>query len=453
MTADQERKKLRVLVVGAGIAGLAAGRALREHHEVHIFEQSSFKTEVGAAIHTGPNASRILLNWGLNLDRLESPDCRHIYEYSISGKLVSHRQVDLTKLFGAPWLLNHRVSLHKELLYLATSHDAALPGEPAQLHCGAKVVAIDGENGTITLANGETFQGDIIVGGDGIKSTLQSYVLNQPVTARPSGHSAYRFLIPFTRLRELHDAEVDRILAEPSLTMFVGQDRRMVCYTCRYDGQDLLNVVAMVPDVGLFEASTESWSATGSLQDLAASFADFPPTVKQILGQASECGLYQLRDQEPLAQWHRHRALLIGDAAHPMLPHLGQGGSQAIEDAEALAYVLSTSPGLPELESVHKALERFQTLRHFRATISQEKSRSQALGPRAGSQEELLGKNPLLFTGFLYDYQGAQEWEQRMKEGRVGKVPDGPPVPAKAAASSDSKRAGDAHVSASSVNA
>lgn len=375
---------------------------------------------------TGPNATRILLKWGMDLERLESPNCRNIYEYNISGKLVMHRPLNTVDIFGAPWLLNHRISLHKELQYLATSDDPALPGEPAKLHLASKVVDVDGEKGTITLADGSTFQGDIIVGGDGIKSLLQKYVLGRPANAQPSGHSAYRLLIPFEKLRELDDEEVNKSMAAPSLTMFVGQDRRVVCYTCKYDGRDLLNVVAMVPDEGLFENSTESWSAQGSLSDLAASFADFPPTAKKILGQATECGLYQLRDQDPLELWHRNRVLIIGDAAHPMLPHLGQGGSQAIEDAEALAYVLKTTEGLPQLENVKGALERLQTLRHYRATVSQERSRSQALGPRPGSQEEMLGKNTFEFTRFLYDYFGAEDWEKRVKEGRTGKQDDVP---------------------------
>lgn len=378
----------------------------------------------------------------MDLERLESPNCRHIYEYNISGKLVSHRPLNTIDIFGAPWLLNHRISLHKELQYLATSDDPALPGQPAQLHLASKVVDVDGEAGTITLADGTTFQGDIVVGGDGIKSLLQQYVLGRPAKAKPSGHSAYRLLIPFDKLRALNDPEVNKSLDAPSLTMFVGQDRRVVCYTCKYHGRDLLNIVAMVPDQGLFEKSTESWSAEGSLKDLAASFAEFPSTAKKILAQATECGLYQLRDQDPLEVWHRNRVLIIGDAAHPMLPHLGQGGSQAIEDAEALAYVLKTTKGLPQLENVKAALERLQTLRHYRATVSQERSRSQALGPRPGTQEEMLGKNTFEFTRFLYDYFGAEDWEQRVKDGRTGKqddvplgVPSQPAAPAPASVS------------------
>ncbi|CBQ73806.1 related to Salicylate hydroxylase [Sporisorium reilianum SRZ2] len=444
-TTAEQRKKLRILIVGAGIAGLAAGRALREDHEVHIFESSSFKTEVGAAIHTGPNATRILTKWGMDLERLESPNCRHIYEYNVSGKLVSHRPLNTIDLFGAPWLLNHRISLHKELLHLATSDDAALPGAPAQLHLGSKVVDVDGEAGVITLADGTTFQGDLIVGGDGIKSLLQHYVLGRPANAKPSGHSAYRLLIPFDSLRELDDQDVERSMSAPSLTMFVAEDRRVVCYTCKYDGRDLLNIVAIVPDEGLFEGSIESWSAKGSLKDLSASFAAFPPTVQKILSKATECALYQLRDQDPLEKWSRNRVLIIGDAAHPMLPHLGQGGSQAIEDAEALAYVLKTSDGLPQLDKMKQALERLQTLRHYRASISQERSRMQALGPRPGSQEEMLGKNTFEFTRFLYDYFGAEDWEQRIKEGRLGKdadmPPAGPPVAAAAAPAVDVKPA------------
>lgn len=375
---------------------------------------------------TGPNASRILLKWGMDLERLDSPNCRNIYEYNISGKLVSHRTVNTNELFGAPWLLNHRISLHRELQYLATSDDQALPGEPAKLHLASKVVDVDGEAGTITLADGTTFQGDIIVGSDGIKSVLQKYVLGRPANAKPSGHSAYRLLIPFERLRKLNDQDVNKIMAEPSLTMFVGQDKRVVCYTCKFDGRDLLNLAAMIPDEGLFESSTESWSAQGSLKDMIASFSHFPPMAKKILSQATECGLYQLRDQDPLELWHRNRVLLVGDAAHPMLPHLGQGGSQAIEDAEALAYVLKTTKGLPSLENVNAALQRLQTLRHYRATVSQERSRLQALGPRPGSKEEMLGKNTFELTRFLYDYFGAEDWEKRVEEGRTGMQDDVP---------------------------
>jgi salicylate hydroxylase len=364
----------------------------------------------------------------MDLDRIESPNCRHVYEHNVAGKLVLHKEVKVLEHFGSPWLLNHRVSLHRELLHLATSDDASLPGKPAVMHLSSKVVAVDGEAGRITLADGTTFEGDLIVGGDGIKSTLQQYVLGRPARAKPSGHSAYRLLIPFDRLKALQDETIDRIMSAPCLAMFVAEDRRLVCYTCKYNGEDLLNIIAIVPDEGLFEESTESWSAAGSLKDLNASFAEFCPTAKMILSQATECALYQLRDQDPLELWHRHRALIIGDAAHPMLPHLGQGGSQSIEDAEALAYVLRTSSGLPELGHVEEALKRFQKLRHFRASISQEGSRLQALGPRPGSKEELLGKNPTEFAFFLYDYQGAEEWEQRMKEGRVGKPPGGPPA-------------------------
>ncbi|TKY90288.1 hypothetical protein EX895_000286 [Sporisorium graminicola] len=423
---SQQQKKLRIAIVGAGIAGFAAARALREDHDVHIFESSSFKQELGAAIHTGPNASRILLKWGMDLERLESPNCRNIYEYHISGKLISHRPLNTIDIFGAPWLLNHRISLHKELQYLATSDDPTLPGEPAKLYLSSKVVQVDGQAGVITLADGTTFQSDIIVGGDGIKSLLQQYVLGRSANAKPSGHSAYRLMIPFDRLRELNDEKIEKSIAAPSLTMFVGQDRRVICYTCKYDGRDLLNVIAVVPDEGLFESSTESWSAKGSLTDLAASFSEFPDTARKILGQATECALYQLRDQDPLDTWHRKRVLLIGDAAHPMLPHLGQGGSQAIEDAEALAYVLKTSKGLDQLENIESALERLQTLRYYRATVSQERSRSQALGPRPGTQEEMLGKNTFEFTRFLYDYSGAEDWEQRVKEGRTSQQDDVP---------------------------
>lgn len=352
----------------------------------------------------------------MDLELLESPNCAQINEYDSLGRVIKKMPVDCTAAFGAPWLLNHRIALHKELLRLATSGNPALPGVPAKVISASKVVSIDAENASVTLEDGKVMKADVVIGADGIKSTASELVLGHKATARPSGHSAYRLLIPFERLRKLNDPEIEAIISKPSLSMFVAEDRRVVCYTCRFKGVDQLNVVAMVPDAKLNEASSESWFEPGNVEDLLKSFDEFGRLPKQILSQTTECGLYQLRDQDPLDRWCRGRLIIIGDAAHPMLPHLGQGGSQAIEDAEALAYILG-----PETTnaSVEEALERVFRLRHHRSTIAQERSRLQALGPRkiaaeTGMNTE-LGLDTYGFTKYLYDYFGARDWEAKEK--------------------------------------
>ncbi|EPQ32127.1 uncharacterized protein PFL1_00324 [Pseudozyma flocculosa PF-1] len=411
-TISKSSPRLKVTVVGAGIAGLATARALREHHDVVILETSRLKTETGAAIGTGPNASRILLGWGVDLAKLESPDGRRIIEFNKQGDVLQDIKLDMHKTYGAPFLLNHRIALHRELKRLATSEDAGIPGKPAKLLTASKVVAVDCDTATVTLEDGSQIQGDVVVGADGIKSTVRDAVLGQPLVPKPSGHSAYRTMIPFDKLHALRDAQVDEVLSMPGLIMIVGLDRRLVAYTCRLDGQDLLNIVAIVPDAGLQQTSKESWSAEGDIKALRACYEGFCPLTHKILSLADQCSLYQLRDQDPFGSWTRGKAMIIGDAAHCMLPHLSQGGSQAIEDAEAIAYALQSASGSAAVEA---SLKRAERLRIGRATFAQEHSRKQALGPRPGTEEEVAGKNPMQFTHYLYDYSGAEDWAKRME--------------------------------------
>jgi salicylate hydroxylase len=157
-----ESTRLKVIIVGAGIAGLAVARALRENHEVIILEQSHMKNEVGAAILMGPNASRVLLQFGLSPKRVGSVYCTRVIERTYQNVTQMEFHVDTEKEWGSPWLLNHRADLHEELRRLATSPD--FPGEPPELRLGCTVVSCDPESGNVTLSDGSFLQGDVIIG-------------------------------------------------------------------------------------------------------------------------------------------------------------------------------------------------------------------------------------------------------------------------------------------------
>jgi len=143
----------------------------------------------------------------------------------------------------------------------------------------------------------------------------------------PSGHSAYRLLIDAAKIRK--DPDLAFLVERGGIYQFVGLDRRIVCYPCR--NLQLLNIVAIVPDKLLNEESVENWSAEGSLDDLLKSFEAFDEVPKRIFrygpnfafaenSYATDCRLYQLRDQPPLETWTKGRAIIVGDAAHAMLP-------------------------------------------------------------------------------------------------------------------------------------
>lgn len=349
----------------------------------------------------GPNASRLILGW--NVDLSESPHFRVVREHDRHGKLVSERYLDPAATWGAPWLLNHRVTLHKQLFANAVSDK--VPGQIPKVILGKKVVSASTTDTSVTLEDGTVLKGDLIIAADGIRSAVQQAVVGNSLVAKPSGHSAYRCLIPGEAVKA--DAEWSYLFVTPGVNIFVAEDRRIVAYTCCYQGRDFLNIVAPCPDKSLVQgvASKDSWSEKGSVEELVKTFSDFSPSLQRLLSYTEECGLWQLRDQDPLVRWHKGQVVLIGDAAHPMLPHLGQGGSQAIEDADMLGYLFKDLDSSAAHDVIEARLQRFFELRWERATFCQENSREQALGGRGDSKS--LGVpllNPLKTSQYLYNY-------------------------------------------------
>ena len=181
------------------------------------------------------------------------------------------------------------------------------------------------DEATVTFANGERVRADVVVGADGIHSALQQYVV-EPSPPVPSGSMAYRGVISAASVN--WPAGVMR--------NWLGPGKRFMVYPLR--AGELLNYVGFVPTD---EQMKESWSAAGDPASLAAEFAGWDPLVREVISQVSVCFRWGIYDREPLPRWSRGRLTLLGDAAHPMLPHAGQGANQAIEDGVALAAILA----------------------------------------------------------------------------------------------------------------
>ena len=225
-----------------------------------------------------------------------------------------------------------------------------------------------------------------MIGADGIHSVLQRFVV---APAKPvfSGVVAYRGLVP--RLDE-HPAD--------ALRMWVGESKHFLVFPVRA-GQ-LLNYVGFVPSD---TSVRESWSAPGDPAALAAHFAGWDPAIGEVIaaisgpgGSGFQWGMY---DRAPLPTWSSGRLTLLGDAAHPMLPHLGQGVNQALEDAVALATLLAagtSSAGVP------RALAVYERLRRDRTALVQLGSRRQGAGwDSSGSQ--------LVDRRWIYEYDAWAE--------------------------------------------
>ncbi|KAL4811888.1 hypothetical protein BDW67DRAFT_189200 [Aspergillus spinulosporus] len=404
----------RIVIVGGGIAGLTAAIALRaRNRQIIVLEQSQLNTEIGALISLQPNASKIVyetLGLGRELERARGMVDEGFRVYSTDGELVN--EVPLTtNEYGASRLVYHRRDLHDALKRAALATDRE--GETVDIRVSSRVVRCDPINGTIETEKGETIEGDVIIGADGIHSVLRKYVLEDEITPLPTGHSAYRLMIPSNVLEEQEPEFCSKINPRSSFTsMMVAHDCRLVMGPGRQG--EVFGIVALVPDERMNEDpnAKQSWVSEGSLEKMLDTFSEFPDWVTSIFKHSRDLGLWQLRDIDPLHTWHHGRVLLIGDAAHAMLPTQGQGASQAIEDAEALRAFFAERVESPSLEEIGSIFEDVFRSRYNRASLIQAYSR-QSAKPGTAKGEKTVTMKPDEFMTFNCKYHGAKDWLRR----------------------------------------
>ncbi|KAK2607162.1 hypothetical protein N8I77_005864 [Diaporthe amygdali] len=413
MASTKSDNDFRIIIVGGGIAGLATAIALRApRRQITVLERSRMLRETGALISLQPNASKIVTKWGLDpiLQRVAEPQADRAFRmFNTEGTLV--REIPLSRsMFGADRMMYHRQDLQAALREAATTTKDGMEGKPvAVIRTAAEVVNCDPAEGSVSLKDGEVLGADLIIGADGIKSVIRDVVVGENRTAQPTGLSAYRMLIPAAKLPSALIPEGILRMQDPAATtMIVGKDKRVIMGPGR--AGKLLGIVALVPDATTEDPSDDSWTRPGSKQELLTAFADFPPWLRAIFDQAAhdEIGLWQLRDVDPLPQWTKGRVVVIGDAAHAMLPTQGQGASQAIEDAEALqAFFSILEEGPLSKDQVEETLGKVFKTRYDRASLIQAYSREQAKPGTAGKAVTL---DPGEFMRFNCEYEGAIDW-------------------------------------------
>lgn len=314
------QRKPRIGIIGGGIGGVAlAASLLQRGFEVRLFERAGAFGEIGAGIQMTPNAVKVMRELGL-MDRM-------LEAGFLPNALVGHnwrtgREIFRTPLkevcptlYGAPFIHIHRADLHHALASL-------VPDEVPTFSTSCTDVSWEGETAVATFADGSSFEADLIVGADGVRSVVRSKLFGAE-EALFTGNMCYRAVVPTGGV-------VDYV--DPDGSFWLGPHGHIVTYYVK--GGTAVNIVAVAETDAWVE---ESWNAPSSNEEMLASYQGWHPNVEKLFSQVEEVYRWGLFDRDPMKSWSKGRVTLLGDAAHPMLPFLSQGAAMAIEDAYVLA--------------------------------------------------------------------------------------------------------------------
>ncbi len=353
----------RIAIIGGGIGGLAAALALeRRGAETIVCEQAPTLSEIGAGLNLTPNAIKALRALGVE-DRVNAiaslSNFLNIRSWK-SGRYISRtRRGDFKEKFGAPNLSVHRADLLGVLAGALKTTD---------IRTGRRAVAVEGRqhNAVARFADGSEIEADIVVGADGIHSAVRKSLFGAGADApRFTGCICWRGMAPA-------DA-VPRDIAIDDGALWMGPHGHVVHYPVRRG--ELLNIVAHFDSDAWTE---ESWTRECDVSEVTTTYAGWNSQLTRLYPCSTRWYKWALYDRDPLEHWSVGRATLLGDSAHAMLPYLGQGAAQAIEDACVLAAMVAKFS-----DDLDAALAAYERIRAPRAKAA-------VLGSRARAKENHL---------------------------------------------------------------
>ena len=341
---------MRVLISGGGIGGLTAALAFQKMgHQVTLLEQAARLEEIGAGLQLSPNGMRVFEALGVSA-RVERdafrPRSQELRFGRSGAKILTIPLRDVSRSrWGAEYLHIHRADLVEAL------HGALMDRDADVVQLGQRVIGYTNtENGVVAhLDDGQNLSGDLLIGADGIHSAIRTQMIG-PDAPRFTGNVAWRAVVPLS--------ELGADIPPESACVWVGGRRHAVTYRLRRGS--VANLVAVVESK---DQPSESWTATGTREQALKDFAKWSPVIRRILEKAKVLNRWALFDRAPLDKWSDGRAVLLGDACHPMLPFLAQGAVMAIEDAYVLARLVTARADLSDALTCYEAIRKPRTSR------------------------------------------------------------------------------------------
>ncbi|HEY1147552.1 MAG TPA: FAD-dependent monooxygenase [Pseudoduganella sp.] len=367
-------ENLKIGVAGAGIGGLAAAIALRNMgHEVVVFEQSRAFLRVGADINLTPNAVRALdgLGVGAAVRRTAARPTHRISRTWDTGEETSRLAMGDTaeEKYGAPQLTIHRADL---LAALAE----AFPAERVLFSKHVQAIEAREQGASVAFADGSRHDVDLLIGADGIHSAVRSAMFGKE-QPRFTGVVAFRAVIP-----------AERVAGLPNLGAFTkwwgpNPESQIVTFPLNA-GKDIFIFATTAQE----SWHLESWTTQGSVQELRESYAGYHPDARALLAACDEVLKTALYERDPLPAWAQGHMVLLGDAAHPMMPFMAQGAGMAIEDGVVLACTLEHAR---QPDDIPAALQHYESLRIERASRIQVGSRGNNWLREGGNADWVYG--------------------------------------------------------------
>jgi salicylate hydroxylase len=384
------KRPLRVIIVGAGIGGLAASCALRQRGiEVAIFERAQKLEEVGAGLQIGPNAVKVFRALGLE-DALRRNACEPTNMVSLKWDDASLRFREPMRgfyepQFGAPYMTAHRADLHTMLRAAAAS---------VPLRLGAICIGADTVDGQAVarFSDGTEAEADVVVAADGIRSTIRAQHFGADAP-RFTGMMAWRCMVPMDCVPRRVGPGGSVALERGEYVGWIGPNGHVITYPIGGNG-DTLNIFG-----GHYteEWVEESWSVPSSRDELIAAKAGWNEALLGMFRHVEHVFKWGIYDRDPLPQWTSGRVTLLGDAAHPTMPTLAQGANMAIEDGYVLARALSHH------DDVETALAAYVAARQPRTARVTLQSRQQFANNRK------VPPPPFLDRSWIFSFDATRE--------------------------------------------
>ncbi|TVY46786.1 FAD-dependent monooxygenase [Lachnellula occidentalis] len=361
---DNSWRELSIAIIGGGIGGLATATSLRQAgHRVTIYERASFSGEVGASISCAANGTRWLETWGVNIPLGKPVVLKKLiaHDWKTGDVQNVYDLADYEDRWGYVYNMFHRVDMHAMLMDSAVGHSHE--GIPAVLKVNHKCTTIDHKAGIISFSNGVQAQHDLIIGADGIGSTVRTTLGIVPDRNQSTSHCLH-CIISTEDVKRLGLLDLS---VNEAIEYWGGQGIEKIVYSPCREGQ--VNSFYCFFPTEIARNPGEGWTHSISVEELLEPFGTLDPKLYALFQNSTDIKPWRLFVHQPYPIWQSGLTCILGDAAHPMLPDQSQGACQALEDAAALGIIFSQKYSFANSpEDISKGLQIYEQIRKPRAS-------------------------------------------------------------------------------------